>query len=193
MNEFSFYLSEGINHITDLSAMDHMLFIITLCAFYRPDEWKRILVLVTAFTVGHSVTLLFSALDLLRIDQDLVEFLIPVTILLTSFYNVFPKNESKRKLSWNYLLALAFGLIHGMGFSNFFRTMVLSTDQNSFLKSLLAFNIGIEIGQVMIVISFMLLLFLFTLVFKVKHREWNLYVSGAGGGLALTMIIHTFI
>lgn len=192
MGEFGFYFWEGINHITDLKGIDHMLFVITLCAVYKADQWKRILILITAFTIGHSLTLALSALDVIRVNQMLVETLIPVTILATSIYNVIPKNDDIKRVSFNYFMALGFGLIHGMGFSNFFRAMMSGID-SSFTKPLMAFNLGIEAGQLLIVGVFFILLIIVTALLKVRHREWNLYISGAGGGVAATMIINALI
>lgn len=192
MSEFGFYFWEGINHITDLKGIDHMLFVITLCAVYKADQWKRILILITAFTIGHSLTLALSALDVIRVNQMLVETLIPVTILATSIYNVIPKKDNIRRVSFNYFMALGFGLIHGMGFSNFFRAMMSGID-SSFTKPLMAFNLGIEAGQLLIVGIFFMLLITVTALLKVRHREWNLYISGAGGGVAATMIINALI
>lgn len=192
MSEFGFYFWEGVNHITDLKGLDHMLFVITLCAVYRAEQWKRILILITAFTIGHSLTLALSALDIIRVNQMLIETLIPVTILLTSIYNIIPKKNDIKRVSFNYFMALGFGLIHGMGFSNFFRAMMSGID-SSFTKPLLAFNMGIETGQSIIVGLFFILLIIFTTRFNVRHREWNLYISGAGGGVAITMIVNALI
>lgn len=192
MSEFGFYFWEGVNHITDLKGLDHMLFVVTLCAVYRAEQWKRILILITAFTIGHSLTLALSALDIIRVNQVLIETLIPVTILLTSIYNIIPKKNDIKRVSFNYFMALGFGLIHGMGFSNFFRAMMSGID-SSFTKPLLAFNLGIETGQLIIVGLFFILLIIFTTRFNVRHREWNLYISGAGGGVAITMIVNALI
>lgn len=189
MNEFSFYLQQGTTHILDLGGMDHLLFVITLCAIYRLEDWKKILILITAFTLGHSLTLALSSLGMLKINQDLVETLIPITILLTSISNIIQKKTPQRTVSINYLLAMGFGLIHGMGFSNFFRSMMMGIRDGGILGPLLSFNLGVEIGQIIIVVCFMIVLFLFTRISQVNHREWNLYVSGAGGGIATTMII----
>lgn len=190
MSELGFYLRQGIGHITDIKGFDHMLFIVTLCAVYRLDQWRRILILVTAFTLGHSITLALSALDIIRVNQTLVEALIPVTILLTSIFNILHKEDRTfGKISWNYPLTLCFGLIHGMGFSNFFRAMMMGITDDSITVPLLGFNLGIEVGQLIIVTVFMISLAFFTMILKVNHREWNLYISGAGGGLAVKMII----
>jgi len=188
MDQFSIYLQLGFEHISDFAGYDHMLFIITLCAFYAWREWKEILILVTAFTIGHSVTLALSALSILNIDQQLVETLIPVTIFITAIHNVIIYRESgqSRKFSSNYLIALFFGFIHGMGFSNFFKAL---TGGESIVLELFAFNVGLEIGQLLIVAAFFLVYFLLDRLFKIKHRDWNLFVSGAGAGTSLIMIL----
>ena len=191
MSEFSAFLKLGFDHISDLQAYDHLLFIITLCAIYEWREWKKLLVLVTAFTVGHSVTLALSALDIVRVPSDLVELLIPVTIVLTAIHNVVTKKETggtfSKMVSINYFLALFFGLIHGMGFANYFRN--LFGEMGSVVKPLLAFNLGIEIGQLLIVVFFLGGYFLLTRIFRIHHREWNVFISGAGAGVAVTLII----
>jgi len=188
MDQFSIYLQLGFEHISDFAGYDHMLFIITLCAFYAWREWREILILVTAFTIGHSVTLALSALSILNIDQQLVETLIPVTIFITAIHNVIIYRESRqsRKFSSNYLIALFFGFIHGMGFSNFFKAL---TGGESIVLELFAFNVGLEIGQLLIVAAFFLVYFLLDRLFKIKHRDWNLFVSGAGAGTSLIMIL----
>ena len=195
MSEFSAFLKLGFDHISDLQAYDHMLFIITLCAVYELKEWKKILILVTAFTIGHSLTLALSAMDILRVPSDLVELLIPVTILLTSLHNVWTRKQAggflSKKVSINYLLALFFGLIHGMGFANYFRS--LFGEMGSIVKPLFAFNVGIELGQLLIVAIFFGFYFLLKQILPVKHREWNLFISGAGAGVALILILDNLL
>ena len=194
MDGFVFYLKQGVNHITDLEGIDHMAFIITLCAVYKIKQWKQILVLVTAFTIGHTVTLALSGLKLISVNQQLVETLIPVTILLTAIYNIVKKTDTaKGGIQFNYLLALFFGFIHGMGFSNFFRSMMMGINDESIIFPLFSFNVGIELGQLVIVACLLLINVILTTIFSVKHRDWNLVISGAGGGIALTMILKHFI
>ncbi|MDO3693254.1 HupE/UreJ family protein [Wenyingzhuangia sp. chi5] len=194
MDGFVFYLKQGVNHITDLEGIDHMAFIITLCAVYKIKQWRQILVLVTAFTIGHTVTLALSGLKLISVNQELVETLIPVTILLTAVYNIVKKTDhSKGGIQLNYLLALFFGFIHGMGFSNFFRSMMMGIDDESIIFPLFSFNVGIELGQLAIVACLLLINIILTTIFSVKHRDWNLVISGAGGGIALTMILKHLI
>lgn len=191
MSQFSVYLQLGFEHISDLQGYDHLLFIITLCAFYSWKDWKRILILVTAFTIGHSITLALSALDIIRIDQQLVETLIPITIFLTAIHNVWVKQQGgNSRIHSNYWIALFFGFIHGMGFSNFFKAL---TGGESIIMELFAFNVGLELGQLLIVGIFFLIYFLLDKVFDIKHRDWNLFVSGAGAGTSLIMILEALL
>ncbi len=193
MNEFSFYLGQGIEHITDPTGIDHMLFVITLCAIYRVNEWKKVLVLISGFTIGHSITLALSSLDIISINQNLIEVLIPVTILITSIGNVLQKDQDRKMIGLNYLAAMGFGLIHGMGFSNFFRSMMMGIEDGNIIMPLLGFNVGVELGQAIIVMCYMLVLFIANRILSIPPREWNLYISGAGGGVAITMIIERIL
>jgi len=191
MSEFLTFLHVGFRHITNVEAYDHMLFVTTLCAVYRLKEWKKILVLVTAFTIGHSLTLVLSALDIIRVPASLVEILIPVTILLTALHNIGMKSTSgstfSRTISVNYSLAMFFGLVHGMGFSNYFRTLM--GDSGNIILPLFSFNAGIELGQMLIVLCFFGALLVLSQFLKIKHREWTLFISGAGAGVAVILIL----
>ena len=197
MHPFNFYLKLGFEHIADMGAYDHILFLVALCAIYRLSEWKKIVILVTAFTIGHSITLALAAFEIISFPAEWVEFLIPITILITSLYNVFatPSTEvsaSKRAININYLFALFFGLIHGMGFSNFLRSMLMSGQEKELVPQLLAFNIGVELGQLVIIACILGMSFLVLSVFKAKQREWTLFVSGAAAGVALLLIKDTW-
>jgi len=195
---FSTYLELGFDHISDINAYDHILFLVALCAIYQLKEWKKILVLVTAFTIGHSITLALAALELVSFSKEIIEFLIPVTILITSLYNVFtksldtPTTTFNQRLNVRYLFALFFGLIHGMGFSNFLRQMLMPGQEDELIPQLLAFNIGVELGQLLIVAVIMAVAYLVLSVFKVKQRDWTLFISGAAAGVALLLMKDTF-
>lgn len=199
MSEFLSFLQLGFHHIADPKAFDHMLFVVTLCAVYRWTEWRKLLVLITAFTIGHSLTLVLAGFHLLNIPKDLVEFLIPVTIVLTGLHNVASKKHSSagtigtfsRSVSTNYLLALFFGLIHGMGFANYFGALM--GEEGNIVLPLFAFNIGIELGQLMIVGVFFGVYFLLAQWLKIQHRDWNLFVSGLGSGGALVLILQNLL
>lgn len=191
MSEFGLYLQLGLNHIADLDAYDHIVFLMALGARYRAIEWKKILILITAFTIGHSLTLALATFKLVAINSNLIEFLIPVTILMTCFYNVFskPSERSRHKIQLNYVLALIFGLIHGMGFSNYLQTIL--GKEESILIPLLSFNIGIEIGQLIIMSLFLVMLFIFEQLLRVRHRDWNIFISGMAAGISLILMNNT--
>ena len=193
---FNTYLHLGFDHISDINAYDHIVFIIALCAIYRMEEWRKVLILVTAFTLGHSLTLGLAAFDIIRFPARIIELLIPVTIILTSLYNVYeqrdnPENavQEKRKIRLNYIFALLFGLIHGMGFSNFLRSALMPGEEGNLWQQLLAFNIGIELGQLVIVAVILGMSFLVLNVMKVRQYSWNLFISGAAAGIALVLLI----
>ncbi|CAH0996695.1 hypothetical protein EMA8858_02829 [Emticicia aquatica] len=191
MSEFLIYLQLGYQHITDLNGYDHILFVIALCAIYRVTDWQRILYLVTAFTIGHSITLALAALQLIEYSTEFIEFLIPLTIIVTCFANFSHRStesvlDPERFSPIRYFLALMFGLIHGMGFSNYLRSL-LGKDQN-IIPQLLAFNIGLEFGQLVIVSLCIMLSFLILDGFKVKKHSWNLILSAFVAGVAFKLM-----
>ncbi len=189
MSTFELYLQLGLTHIADFKGYDHILFIITLCAVYQIAHWKKILILVTAFTIGHSLTLILATLNLVRIPSDWVEFLIPVTILLTAIGNLLQKKTTYnlRHHIYKYSLALIFGLIHGLGFSNYLRSMLAA--EEGLAWPIFSFNVGIELGQLIVVAGFLVLGIIFMNLLKAKPREWNLFFSGAGFGISAILII----
>jgi len=155
---------------------------------YTVRDWKRILILVTAFTIGHSVTLALATLQLISVNTELIEFLIPITILVTCLSNLFSSETllSKRPVQINYFLALFFGLIHGMGFSNYLR--VILGKASSIASPLFAFNVGLEFGQIIVVGIFLLLTFIVLDLLRANRRDWKMVVSSAIGGIALLLI-----
>ncbi len=168
------YISKGIEHILDIAAYDHMLFLLALTAVYRIRDWKKVVLLATAFTLGHSLTLIISGLDLFRIKSSWIEFLIPTTILITALTNVlFPKEAIKTNGS-KYIIVSLFGLIHGIGFSSYFR--MISSDQG-IIKKLLSFNIGVEIGQIIIIMLILILGYFVTTQAKLSHKIWTWILS----------------
>lgn len=187
MQDFLFYLKLGWEHIISLDALDHQLFVLALIAVYTSKDWKRILVLVTAFTIGHSITLALSILDIVRVSSDWVEFLIPLTIVLTSLSNILNKNKNHSKSKFNYYLALFFGLIHGMGFANTARVMIAKSQ--SIAVPLLGFNIGLELGQILIVVGILILLIILLNLFKINKKDWVLFISSGVFALALKMTL----
>ncbi len=186
MTDFSFYFAEGWKHIISADALDHQLFILALAVVYTFKDWKKVLVLVTAFTIGHSLTLALSVLDIIRVSSAWVEFLIPVTIALTALWNLV-NGKPVKNVNTNYFLALFFGLVHGLGFANSIR-MMLASDQ-SLGWGLLGFNTGLEAGQIVVVL---LILFLGKLLIdgaRLPQRIYIFVVSLAVFALAAKMTI----
>ncbi len=193
MSLFYVYLQLGFDHIIDYQAFDHILFIITLTAVYLLVDWKKVLILITAFTIGHTATLALSTLNILSIDSSLVEFLIPLTIFITAIGNIFENKTdfSSRLHNFKYLTALVFGLIHGLGFSNYLKSL-LGMEQ-SLIKPLFAFNLGLEIGQVIIVLIILIISSIAVGVLNIKKREWTLVLSGAGLGISVVLMLERLI
>lgn len=189
MSEFQIYFSLGKDHILDYNnGYDHILFVIALCALYQLRDWKQVLILVTAFTIGHSITLALSTLNIIAINASLIEFLIPVTIFVTAVSNIFKKEGtfSGRAIQINYFYAVIFGLIHGLGFSNYLKSIL--GRGRSIISQLFAFNLGLELGQIIIVALFLVASFILIDLFGVNRRDWKLVISSAVGGIALILM-----
>jgi len=172
MTDFCFYLKEGVNHILDLDGLDHFYFIISFCILFSFKNWKKIVGLVTAFTLGHCVTLFLSGLELVTINANTVELLIPITILLSclnNFYVLLKDKQTKQQLSITYIILLVFGLIHGLGFSNYIKMMLF--DGESIVLPLLGFNVGIELAQLVIVAGLLAFISVLELVVK-SNIKW---------------------
>lgn len=189
MTSFELYFKLGLQHILDLQGFDHILFILSLCAVYVARDWVKILLLVTAFTLGHSLTLALATFEVVQIRSEVIEFLIPVTIAFTALATLIkPKPNSGKGVQLNYLLALFFGLIHGMGFSNYLRSLL--GKEASIWQPLLAFNVGLEIGQIVIVAAFLLITSLVHLA-GMNRKEWTLMVSAFILGVACMLMLQT--
>ena len=189
MSVFQLYFGLGMDHILDYAnGYDHIIFVIALCAIYLTREWKQILILVTAFTIGHSITLALSTLRIISVNAELIEFLIPLTIFITAFSNLFKKENSlsNSKIQMNYLFAGFFGLIHGLGFSSYLRS-ILGREEN-ILTPLFAFNLGLELGQIVIVALFMAVAFILVDLFGLNRRDWKMVISSAIAGMALVLM-----
>ena len=191
MHEFWMYTQIGFNHIANLSGMDHILFVAALCIRYQFSDWKKCLILITAFTIGHSITLVLSVFNYIDFSTNWIEFLIPVTILITSISNMFVKKFSfNTRFPSIYFFALFFGLIHGLGFS-FYLKSLLGIQQN-IAPALLAFNLGLEIGQILIVMAILVISFIFVTLLKAPRRDFILIVSGGILALSLQMAIERY-
>ncbi|MBK9566446.1 MAG: HupE/UreJ family protein [Saprospiraceae bacterium] len=175
---FTEYLKLGMDHILDPNGYDHILFVTVLCSLYSPEEWKKLVILVTAFTLGHSLTLGLAAFEVVSFSSDVVEILIPVTIILTGLYNIIMTLTPKYVIGnfhINYLLAAGFGLIHGLGFSTFFKAIMGRTEE--IIRPLFAFNIGVEVGQLIIVALILMIGYILLNIIKLKKPYWTLSIS----------------
>lgn len=190
MKEFWFYWQIGWEHIISFDALDHILFLIAIAVIYLPRNWKSVLILVTAFTIGHSVTLLLSATDTLRISSKLVEFLIPLTIIFSAMFSIFHRKQPPASLEANYLIALGFGLIHGLGFANSIRFMLMAEEKIAL--PLFSFNLGLEAGQIFIVLILLWLNFFMQQKLNIKKEYRVISISGIALLAALVMAIQRF-
>lgn len=190
MHNFYIWFSTGVSHILNWEAVDHVLFLFALCCIYTFQQWKKMLILITAFTIGHSLTLALSVLHVFTANTAWVEFLIAVTIIATCLYNIKIRKDSETvKRPGAYIMACMFGLIHGLGFAAVLKEML--PDENIVLP-LFSFNVGIEIGQLMVVITLLFILQLVKTVFQLKQRTLNLFISTSIAGIALIVAISRF-
>lgn len=187
MSDFSMFFGLGWEHIISRDALDHILFILSLALIYRIWQWKQVLILVTGFTVGHFLTLLLSVTDVIRADAVWVEFLIPLTIVVMALYNIFNSNLQPASPTSPYVLALVFGLVHGLGYANAIRFVLV--EEQSLGWSLFAFNVGLEIGQIVVVLAALILGELVLRYTPLQRRHWVLVISSAVLLLSLNMVI----
>ena len=188
MEELLLYGRLGFKHIIDFGGMDHILFILALTLRYIWADWRRILVLVTSFTIGHSLTLALSTLSFIEIDVAWIEFMIPITILITAVSNFWVNDfDFKQHHAVHYLLALFFGLIHGLGFSNYLKSLL--GKEASLLGPLFSFNIGLEIGQILIVGVILALSYGLVSLLKLPRKMYVRYGSILAISLSLRMIL----
>jgi len=176
LSDFNLWFITGIEHIADWQGYDHILFLLALCGVYEIKQWKNVLVLITAFTMGHSITLALSVTNTLSIKSELIEFLIPITIILTASYNLYTNYKNKQnnpKIS--YGAAVLFGFIHGMGFSYLLKSLLGKSE--SILSPLFAFNVGLEAGQIIIVASILIISLFLTSVLKINPKLKNNFIS----------------
>jgi len=189
IENFWFNVEYGINHVLNINAYDHVLSLIALTVPYIFKDWKRVLLLVSIFTLGHTLSLVLAAYDLVRIDGQIIEFLIPVTILIVALFNVLTagKGAQKEKIGVLFFSTLFFGLIHGLGFAREFHMLAGKTDNKFFL--LIEFALGIEISQVIIVFTVLFLGFLVQTLFRFSKRDWIMVISAIVVGLVIPMIL----
>ncbi len=194
MSEFLIYFQIGLHHVLDIHAYDHVLFLMALVIPFTFKDWKRILLSVTIFTLGHTTALLLSVYEIMVIKANVVELLIPITILATSLFNLFTIGKTNRKENLNliFLITLFFGVIHGLGFSNYFTTILGGTSSSKLLP-LLEFVLGIEGAQIAVVFAVLILAYITQSFFKFSKRDWILVASAFVIGVVVPMIVENEI
>ena len=191
LENFWFNVEYGINHVLDINAYDHVLFLIVLTVPYLFNNWKRVLLLVSLFTLGHTLSLVLAAYNVVSVNGKLVEFLIPVTILIVAVFNVFTagKGAQKEKIGVLFFSTLFFGLVHGLGFAREFQMLLGDTDSK--LVLLLEFALGIELAQVIIVFVVLFLGYIVQTIFRFTRRDWVMVISAIVVGLVIPMILNS--
>lgn len=193
MSEFWLYFQVGLKHVLDINAYDHVLYLIALTVPYGFKDWKRVLILVTIFTLGHTMALFLSVYNVLIIKESLVEFLIPVTILITAVYHLFTAGKAANKsIGFVGSVTLFFGIIHGLGFSNYFKS-ILPGEASAKLLPLLEFALGIEAAQIIVVLVVLILSYLMQLIFRFNVRDWTLVGASFVIGVVVPMLIESEI
>ena len=189
--DFWFNVTYGINHVLDINAYDHVLFLIVLTVPYLFKDWKRVLLLVSLFTLGHTLSLVLAAYKIVSINGQLVEFLIPITILIVALYNVFTagKITEKEKINVLFLSTLFFRLVHGSGFAREFQILVARAENK--LAILIEFALGIELSQIIIVCCVLFIGHIFQTFYRLNKRDWVMVISAIVVGLVIPMILQS--
>jgi hypothetical protein len=192
MSEFWIYFQIGLKHVLDIHAYDHVLFLIALTIPYTFKDWKRILLLISVFTIGHTLALLLSVFGIIAIKVNIVEFLIPITILITAFFHLFTAGKASKNESINliFFVTLFFGIIHGLGFSNYFKT-ILGGSPTSKLLPLGEFALGIETAQLIVVFVVLIISYIVQTIFRFSKRDWALVMSAFIIGVVIPMIVES--
>lgn len=188
MSEFTTFFQVGLHHVLSIDALDHIMFLLALTIVYSFKDWKKVLILVTIFTVGHTISLFLSVFKIIQIKPSLIEQLIPITIIVTAINNLFStKTVVKNQVSLTDIITLFFGLIHGLGFSNHIKSILNGSNADKILP-LTEFALGIEVAQIIIVLSVLTISYIIQTTFKVSKRDWILFISAVIIGIILPII-----
>jgi HupE / UreJ protein len=192
MQEFWLYFEIGLRHVLDIKAYDHVLFLIGITIPYTFNDWRKWLLLVSLFTLGHTISLVLSVFGVIYIKENIVEFLIPITILIVALFNLFTagKNSKNESITLVAVVTLLFGIVHGLGFSNYFKTILPGKTSDKLLP-LSEFALGIECAQIIVVIVVLLLSFIVQTVFRFSKRDWTLVMSAFIIGVVVPLLIQS--
>lgn len=194
MSQFLLYFKLGLDHVLDVHAYDHVMFLIALVIPYTFKDWKRVLLLVTLFTIGHTLSLLLSVFGIVKVASLYVELLIPVTIFITAVFHLFTagKNSKTGSISFISIITLFFGIVHGLGFSNYFNSILPGSTADKLLP-LMEFALGIEASQIIVVFVVLVLAYIVQTFFRFSKKDWALVMSAFIIGLVLPMLIENEI
>lgn len=190
MSDFWIYFNIGLKHVLSLNAYDHVLFLLALTVPYEFKSWKRILILVSLFTLGHTLSLFLSVFNIVSVKAHIVEFFIPITILVAALYNIIASGKSSKKdnITFISIITVFFGVIHGLGFSNYFNSLLPGKPTDKLLP-LFEFALGIEAAQIIVVTLSLLLAYMVQTLFKFSKRDWTLTISAFIVGVVLPIIL----
>jgi hypothetical protein len=194
MSDFWIYFEVGVRHVLNIFSYDHVLFLIALSVPYVFKDWKKILILVSLFTLGHTLALFLSVYEIIVVKVDIIEFLIPITILITAFFHLFTvgKTVKNNSISIVGVITLFFGIIHGLGFATYFKSIIGGTTDSKLLP-LLEFATGIEAAQIIVVLIALIAAYCVQTLFRFSKRDWTLVTSSFVIGVVLPMIIESKI
>ncbi len=193
MSQFWLYLRLGLDHVLDWQAYDHILFLVVLVASYTFSTWKQVLWLVTLFTLGHTLALFLSVYEIVKVDINYVEFLIPVTIVITAIFDIATAGKKLKNTNFNllYFTTVFFGLIHGLGFSSYFK-MIAAGSESKFWP-LIEFALGIETAQGIVVLAVMIVGFVALNIFHISKRDWILVTASIVIGIMLPILQKSYL
>jgi len=186
MDQFVFYFKQGLFHVLDWLAYDHILFLVALVIVFTLKDWKKTLWLITFFTIGHTLTLALAAYNLIYVKENVVEFAIVVTIFITALSNLIFQKKNTGNLNLNIVFALVFGLIHGLGFSSYFKILV-GREADKVLP-LISFASGVEVSQAILVIVLLGLSFVGLNIFRISKRDWIMIISAIILGITIPIL-----
>ncbi len=190
MSDFWLFLKLGLTHVLDWNAYDHILFLTVLVAAYTFASWKRLFILVSFFTLGHTTSLLLANYNVVSVSSKWIEFLIPITILVAALYNLFTsgKRSKQNKVGIFYFITIFFGLIHGFGFASGYKMINGSSE----ILPLLEFALGVEIAQIIVVLIVLIVSFIVQTIFRFNKRDWVMVVSSIVIGMVIPMLQHNW-
>lgn len=187
MQDFWLYFQLGWRHILSWQGYEHILFIVALCVIYALPDWKKVFFLILAFTIGYSITLPLNYLKFIPTPPLVIKFLIPATVLILAIANIFNKRPKRKGANFKYFLILCFGLIHGFGFSFYLKSVTIKSTGITLMLS--AFDLGLILGQLILVIATLLISFLLVWMAKIKRWDWSFFISSAIFGISLMTLL----